>query len=422
MSYVQENRYVARVQLFFLYLGFTASILSSSVHAAFNKLNWVEVAHNTTGMQIMFDFAEPVYVKKKLDETKQELHLTFPGMDLKHFNSSQLLTHINKLKASGMITNILVKQKTKPISRVSVILCFGNEKEKIKSPLHQRLLIKWSKMEDPNRLILDIFKLEALEKLDQQHSLILQAHRTEKQNNEHSACLSKKKIRIVLDPGHGGAETGSVSANKLKEKDVALAIARRAAKMLKQDNYSVFLTRNEDTTMSLLERSEFAEQLKADIFVSIHANASPTPQPETFGIETLTLSEQQVHPETEQRGFFFLNEQSNKRYFTLLDTQTKNRISFSETLAHTIQHSLINYLEEQHLPTKNRGIKKRHCRVLLRNRMPSALVEVGFLTHEQEAKRLTCSRYHQLLAEGICQGIKKFISSGNSIKKVHNFF
>jgi len=394
----------------------TNHVLAAKPESAFNRLNWVEIHTSSISTQIMFDFTEPVYFQKKLNEKNHQLLLSFPGMKLRNFNTKHVLPKFNKLKAKGIISNITIKEENKNIPNVILTLTFAEfrsikDKNKKRKKVKNRFLIKWSKIEDPNRLILDIFSIELLKNMKKNNSIILQAHNTHHRSNKHPNATKNRNLRIILDPGHGGLDPGSIGPGGVKEKDITLHIARKTRSMLKKSGFRVLLTRNTDRKMSVLKRSEFACQLKADLFISIHANSWISPGNTASGIETLYLNSPNLLPPTRMGGFFFLNIPRSQKYIQLANDCLKNTIDSSKQLAHSIQENIFHVLQRHKYTIRNRGLKgNKWCRILLRSHVPTTIIEVGFVSNKIEAQRLANPTYQNLLAQGIYNGIRGFVN------------
>lgn len=217
-------------------------------------------------------------------------------------------------------------------------------------------------------------------------------------------------FRIVIDPGHGAHDTGAQCFG-LCEKNIALDIGRRVAHFLKKSGYTkTLLTRTNDTGLSLMQRSELAAQIKADLFVSIHVNSAGKKNT-AQGVETFYLRGKAFLPPTRQGGFMFLNVKNKKEATELVDQALQKNIGDSENLAKSIQTNLIELLNENNHQITNRGVKTDEHRVLLRSSVPAALVEVGFLTNPKEARLMSKKNYRQLLANGIGKGIQEYLSN-----------
>jgi N-acetylmuramoyl-L-alanine amidase len=214
---------------------------------------------------------------------------------------------------------------------------------------------------------------------------------------------------ITLDPGHGGSETGATGRNGLQEKDVALAVARRLHRLLEDRlGVRVLLTRDSDSFLSLDDRTAFANNNKSDLFLSIHANASP--RQTARGSEVYYLSYQASDEDsrrlaaTENAGFEYTVARGDTDLeFILWDMAQAAHLNESATLAELLQDEL-----QANRDGKNRGIKQAPFRVLMGATMPSALIEVGFITHPEEERRLGSAEYQDQLAHAIFRGVVKY--------------
>ncbi len=182
------------------------------------------------------------------------------------------------------------------------------------------------------------------------------------------------------------------SEGTVLEKEINFQIGSRVAYSLEKEGYEIVLTRPRDVTISLGERTSFANQKKADILFSIHANSGPGLR---TGVET-----------------FYFDPTLLKNEHESIDSKTKSLIiktvsqwhSMSKELAKDVQNSVL-----QTTGAVDRRIKKGVIQVLLGFQGPAALIEVGYLSNHQERTLLCSESYQEKLAEGICQGIKMFI-------------
>ena len=197
---------------------------------------------------------------------------------------------------------------------------------------------------------------------------------------------------IVLDPGHGGKDPGARNShNSLEEKDLTLEIAKRLAKQLKRKGYRVYLTRKDDRYIELEDRTRYAKKKGADLFISIHFNASDNPS--ASGIETFayTLFSQ---PSTSRQSA-----DASDRIF-----HRANRNDFRNVLlAYFIQKALIKETDE-----KDRGVKRARFTVLEELHCPGILVELGFVSHSGTARNLRSDNYIDELVTSIYSGITRY--------------
>ena len=390
---------------------------ASTVISTINDVNWIEISEKRFAPQIMFDFSKPLYFEKKIDKDKMVLELSFPGMSLETFEKHDIVTKIKTLRK--MISKVEICNRKVPSPRVVLTITFSKKD----------ILIRWNKMEDPNRLILDIFSKKALKDLQKNGAIYLHAKNdvikndfsanrfqnltSYKSNFFKNKDLIKKKIRILVDAGHGGQDSGAKGFFSLKEKDIALDIARRTKYLLNKNGFNAFLTRNCDKDLSLLERSELANQLKANFFISIHVNSLQGVE-KLNGIETYYLNDEGLLSNNRFGGYLFVYNKDEMKLARMTDSILQNNINLSKSLASSIHNNVMNFFSEKiNLSVNDRGIKTAHFRILLRSEIPVALIEVGFLTNKQEAKRLTNPVYRQILANGIYKGIEKYIYSQN---------
>lgn len=222
-----------------------------------------------------------------------------------------------------------------------------------------------------------------------------------------------RRYRIVLDPGHGGHDPGAVGANGVAEKDIVLAIGRRLGrKLLTRLPLEVLFTRTADVFVPLEERTARANAAKADLFISIHANASTNQ--ELQGIETYYLNNTNdratIRLAAMENGLF--QEQSLKEHglsYILSDLIQKGKEEESIALAYHLQEAMFTRAKAHYPAVRNLGVKQGPFYVLVGAHMPCVLVEVAFLSHRVEGKHLLSPEYQEVLAEGLFLGIVRFL-------------
>lgn len=221
----------------------------------------------------------------------------------------------------------------------------------------------------------------------------------------------KREIKkIVIDPGHGGMDTGAIGKRGIKEKDVNLQVARLLKKMIEEEmGLEVVLTRESDTFISLRERAVIANNENADIFISLHCNASK--KITSKGIEVYFLSEAKTDWERAVEALenaslrFELpeNKRENILDAILLDLAQTEFLKESQKLAEFLQKNLV--------PSKDmdRGVKQAGFYVLYGVYMPAVLIEMGFLTNPEEEILLESEKYQKEICKKIIKGLKEFI-------------
>lgn len=220
--------------------------------------------------------------------------------------------------------------------------------------------------------------------------------------------------RIVLDPGHGGALEGALAPSGFCEKKLALQIAFATRHALEKElGAKVLLTREDDTSMTLAERVAFANRERPDLFISIHANSMPTPKQRrrAHGIETFFLSAHASGAEA-RRTAELENADSARSPSRSEDALQQILADLTRTEAHA-DSSRLAYAVHQALIgstfATNRGIQQAPFYVLMGIDVPAILVEVGFISHRHESRRLRDPRYQEAIAAGIAKGVRDFV-------------
>lgn len=218
--------------------------------------------------------------------------------------------------------------------------------------------------------------------------------------------------RIVIDPGHGGKDPGCIGSQNTQEKNVVLDIATRLKNLLSaKQGLEVIMTRETDIFVPVENRPVIANQKKADLFVSIHANANP--RKNYFGTATFFLNfstDPSVNAIAARE-----NATSTKSIGDMKEIITKiaqnSKIKESKELAENIQQCLTSNLKKSYKYTQDLGVKGGPFWVLIGGEMPSVLVETLHLSNSREEALLRTPEYRQKIAEGIYQGIIQYIHS-----------
>jgi N-acetylmuramoyl-L-alanine amidase len=371
--------------LLFLLIIFFNSFLSVTPSAA-DKL--------TDITDIRF-WSYPEYTRVVINMTDQtsfsEKRLTGPDRLYFDLKNSRIDSEIKK---SIEVSNEMLKQVRAgqyDSSTVRIVLDLGNITE-----------YKILTLEDPARLVVDIYG---------------------------KTVFSAKK-RIVLDPGHGGHDPGAVGPKNLYEKDVVLDIALKVREILaKNDNYEIFLTRDRDIFIPLEQRTAIANSKNADLFISIHANASV--RRDAKGIETYMLNwtnDEEALKVAARENAISLNKmkQMNRKEMDILeiiksDLSRENKRDESIRLANYIQKDLVTSLNRQYSHIVDLGVKQALFYVLFGAKMPSVLVEVSFISNPLEEKLLSKQEYRREVARSIATGITRYMSMSPEGQTVAGF-
>lgn len=238
------------------------------------------------------------------------------------------------------------------------------------------------------------------------------ARHTSNGQNSLTRALGLKLARVVIDPGHGGHDQGTQGPKGLVEKELVLDVALRVGKLIEERmGAEVIYTRSDDTFVPLDGRTALANEKKADLFLSIHANSSPFPR--IAGVETfyLNFTDSKEALDVAARE----NASSQKSIFELQDIIQKitlhEKLDESKEFARRLQASLY-LLSSRNVPgQKNRGVKKAPFVVLIGANMPSVLAEIGFVSNPREEALLKKTDYRQKLADSLYRGLSRYAES-----------
>jgi len=224
--------------------------------------------------------------------------------------------------------------------------------------------------------------------------------------------LGLKVGRIVLDPGHGGHDTGTTGPDGLREKDLVLDVAKRLGAMIKERMGSeVIFTRSDDSFVPLERRTEIANEAKADLFLSIHANSSTLRT--AAGVETYYLSFTTSRSALEVAARE--NSASQKTVYELQDLlekiALKDKVEESREFATRVQSALYTISAKTNVRAKDRGVRKAPFVVLIGASMPSVLAEIGFISNPHDETTMKRPEYRDRLAEALYKGLASYAST-----------
>jgi len=341
--------------------------------------------------RIVIDTASPVSFKKGYLPANKAKHLPERVyLDLKPARIGKNLKDNISIQ-DGLLKGVRVAQ-------------FNSNTVRVVLDLRKTHKTKIFYLEDPFRVVVDAFGENYSSKIPK---------KTKGQKGNGLSLAQQLGLcvkRVVIDAGHGGKDPGAIGPTGLREKDVVLKIAKKVASRLKKDlGCQVILTRNGDRFLPLTQRTAIANAKKADIFVSIHANAAPNRR--ASGVETYFLNF--ALDEEAMRVAARENATSTKRIGDLKnilnDIMKNTKVDESSRLAGYVQKEVVKNLRKKYGNVKSKGVKQAPFFVLIGARMPSVLVEVSFISNRKEEKRLKSNRYLDRVAEGIVNGIKSYI-------------
>jgi N-acetylmuramoyl-L-alanine amidase len=257
---------------------------------------------------------------------------------------------------------------------------------------------------DPYRLVIDVQGQNALEP-----SVSLTKDKTTTPAKKSTTSPPAGIRKIVLDPGHGGRDPGAIGVGGIAEKDLVLSVARKLARKIRQEmGIDVVLTRKDDSFVPLEDRTAIANAENADLFVSLHMNASPNG--DARGLETYyldnTTDEASIRLASRENGT--ARNKVSDLQFILSDMTQNMKLEDSITLAHRLQGSLVSTMARKMADVRDLGVKKALFYVLVGARMPSVLVEMFFITNKTEGRAMTHDTYQNAVLDSLYDGIQKY--------------
>ena len=233
---------------------------------------------------------------------------------------------------------------------------------------------------------------------------------------------AQKKFTIVLDAGHGGSDIGTNrkynDLGTVREKDITLAIVLKLGKMLEKDkDFKIIYTRKFDEYPSLSDRTNLANRSKADLFLSVHVNASPSSATATNGTETYIQGPNQNRTNLEvakaENDVIYLDEKDKELFASYDPRSPESLIALKIQQSKYLESSLlIGSMVEENFAEKDkrfsRGIKQADLHVLRMNAMPSILIETGFVNNYEDASYLSSDKGQSDIADSIFDAIQKY--------------
>jgi N-acetylmuramoyl-L-alanine amidase len=230
-------------------------------------------------------------------------------------------------------------------------------------------------------------------------------------------ALGLKIGRILIDPGHGGHDTGTIGPTGYTEKELVLDVAQRLGKLIEDRLGSeVMYTRDEDTFLPLEERTALANKMQADLFISIHANSSRAKN--AAGIETyyLSLTADPEALEVAARENAVSQETISELQGLVRKIALNEKVDESKEFATRVQAALRKVLAKGRVAQFDRGVKKAPFVVLIGANMPSILAEISFLSNPEEEKRLKTPEQRQKIAEALYAGVSSYADTLSGVK------
>ncbi len=315
-----------------------------------------------------------------------------------------------------------IKLSLENVEKVTV-LPKNNNSTRIKLTNNSKLKLSYALTN--KQLIIKVESIKAENKKDELEKRNSKNEKKSTKNNSNEVAFepqnlfpalktSNKKKIIVIDPGHGGHDPGATGPNKRYEKVVTFEIAKMVYNKLKQSGYKVYLTRNKDNFIKVIDRTVLANNKNADIFISIHANSIVKAKANhTQGIETYFLSparNERAKHVAEKENIEDISGMSNSSKNAFLESLNRPRITASHKLAIDVHAGMLQNGKTKYADIQDAGVKEGPFWVLVGAQMPSILIELGYISHPEESKRLYSKEYQKLLANGIANGVESYFS------------
>ena len=306
--------------------------------------------------------------------------------------------------SDGILRSIRTGQYSKDTTRV--VLDFLNMQDYKIFPL-----------QNPYRIVIDVYapdgKAPVVAKAEPAHKTPANSdYRPPKGSKKMAGSLLEQlglTVRtIMIDAGHGGKDPGAM-AHGLREKDINLKFAKLVGGKLRDKGFHVIYTRSTDVFIPLEKRTAMANAQKADLFLSIHCNANRSSKVNGLETYSLNLAKTDAAVRIAARENAVDPRAISDLQFILTDLMVNSKIKESRDLAGDVQSSTIKRVRKSY-PLKNKGTREAPFYVLMGAKMPSVLVEIGYITNNTESKRLRSDKYLNHLADGIVDGILTYKS------------
>ncbi len=349
-----------------------------------------------------------IKIKKNVIKLIFNKNLKDKDITFYELNYKKKFRHIYDIKA------ILSKDNKKNLSikNLQKIKLSQHNKEKIRLILENPTKFKSKAYFNKNKIIIAIENISFLKRIKERFAQKSNSNKTIKKYIKKSHKVIKKYSKsIVIDPGHGGSDSGAVGYNGFQEKKAVLAIGLKLRKILQKRGYKVYMTRDRDKTIKIQYRPKVINRTNADLLISIHANSlDDKSNISVRGIETYYLS-----PADSPRAKRVLAKEDGMLRKTdkisqsvILNFINREKINRSKYLGIDIQTNVISALRKKYSGIVDHGVRPAGFWVLSAGKMPGILIEVGYITNPTEAKRLFNPFYQKTLAEGIANGIDSY--------------
>lgn len=335
-----------------------------------------------------------------------------------------LVTQAHSYKNSSISSEIKVSQFDKESVRVVALLEKNNKltynivNKSVVISSEADTLFRQTQKKQMTEQKEDIFQLADLSlELEKQTQKSIKNEKTVTIEPNSVQIGSNRKKIVVLDPGHGGKDSGAIGIDSRYEKDVVFAISLLAKDLLQKRGYEVYLTRDGDYFVELQDRTRFANSKSADLFVSIHANAvdlKHSDPSKAKGVETFFLSPARSDKakrvaEKENGANMDMMDPLSKGAF--LNVLNREKIVSSNKFAIDVHKFVLANLRTKFKNTVDGGVREAPFWVLVGAQMPAVLLEIGYITNYEEADRFDNPMFRALLSKSIADGIDSYFGN-----------
>jgi N-acetylmuramoyl-L-alanine amidase len=260
----------------------------------------------------------------------------------------------------------------------------------------------------PHRVVVDVYG----ERSQPEEFRWSRPPEAQRRDTNRRLSISLRGVRkVVIDPGHGGKDPGTVNRKGVREKDVNLRLALILARQLESRGFEVLLTRDDDRYLNLEERTVLAESARGDVFISLHANASPNRRTRGIEIYYLDQNHERHSLDVAARENAVSRQDMDSLQRTLARLRTHEASSHSKRLAHLVHQEMIPGLARKYKGVPDLGVKTGPFYVMFLSSMPSILLESGFLSNRSDSVLLQNGKYLETLAEYMAAGLVEYRDS-----------
>jgi len=319
-------------------------------------------------------------------------HRLFVDLDHTHLSAE---TPAEENVADGILTRIRSAQFTRDKSRVVLDIQALDD-------------FRVFALENPFRIVVDVYAPEkrraAVETSDSIPRVTIDPKSRDLTAQSLVEQLGLKVRTIMLDPGHGGKDPGAVFNGKM-EKDIVLAMSRILGRKLEEKGFEVLYTRTRDVFVPLEERTAMANSKNVDLFISLHANAHRNRSIRGFEVYYLNFAQTQDAMRVAARENAISTQKISDLQYILTDLMLSSKINESRDLANKIHAVTLSHVRSRYSGLGDNGVRQAPFYVLMGARMPAILLEMGYMTNEQDMKLLLSDDFLRHLAAGLTQGV-----------------